>query len=329
MVGTLANVLVVDDILANRKLAGKILCNEFAVDTVKSGEEALDFFTRKIPDLVLLDIYMEGIDGFEVLEKMLAVPATAGIPVIFLTADDDPEVETKGLKAGAVDFITKPFIAAIMLQRVRRAIELSHLQHQLQQEVEQKTQRIQKLSLQLIQVLVNTLEARDKKLNGHSRRVADLAWEIARRMGKPQQEKESMYYMGLLHNIGKIAIPDEVLNKKDKLTGTEQEIVQQSVVIGADILKNVTELPDLWQVVRSYKENYDGSGYPDGLRGRDIAEGARIVGAACAYDTLHAPRKNLSQAEIMQALTRMRGTRLDPEVVDILLKMEEKNNMRA
>src|SRR5574344_1985585 len=195
---TKARILVVDDVLANRKLAGKILAEEFEVDSVKSGEEALDFFTRKIPDLVLLDIHMEGIDGFEVLERMKAVPDTAQIPVIFLTADDDHEAETKGFRLGALDFITKPFIATIMRQRVRRTVELSHLRKQRRAEVAAQTQRIQQISLQLIQVLANTIEARDKGMKGHSSRVADYAWQIAQRLGTPAEQREDIYYMGLL-----------------------------------------------------------------------------------------------------------------------------------
>ena len=317
----LAKILVVDDILANRKIAGKILSGEFEVDSVKSGEEALDFFTKKIPDLVLLDIHMDGIDGFEVLERMKASAATANIPVIFLTADDEHEVETQGFKAGAMDFITKPFIAAIMLQRVRRTIELCHLRNELQAEVKRQTQRIERLSLQLTQVLVNTIEARDRSMNGHSMRVADYAWAIAHRLGAPAEQKENIYYMGLLHNIGKIAIPDEILNKEGSLTGAEEEIVQQSTVIGADILKDVTELPKIWEGAKFYRERYDGSGYPNGLKGKEIPESARIIAMACAYDDLTSKRKNLTQQQVKDALEAERGKRFDPAVVDAMLQL--------
>lgn len=321
MAESLASVLVVDDIMANRKLAGKILADEFVVDSVKSGEEALDFLSKKIPDLVLLDIYMEGIDGFETMEKIKAAPSTANIPVIFLTADDDHEVELRGFQAGTVDFITKPFIPSIMLQRVRRAVELHHLQQNLSQEVSRQTKRIHRLSLQLVQVLVNTIEARDKRLDGHSERVADYAWEIANRMGKSAEQKENIYYTGLLHNIGHIGIPDEILNKQGSLTEAEEEIVQQGTVLGANILKDVTELPDLWQGAKYHKEKYDGTGYPDGLKGTAIPEAARILAVACSYDLLTSGEKQLSQQEVRTRMSAGRGTEFDPVVLDVMLDM--------
>ncbi len=317
MTEPLAKILVVDDILANRKLAGKILAGEFEVDAVKSGEEALDFFTRKLPDLVLLDIYMEGMDGFEVLEKMKAQPETMDIPVIFLTADDDHEVETRGFKAGAVDFITKPFIAAILQQRVRRVVELFRLRHQLQQEVTAKTQKIQSLSMQIVQALVNTIEARGQSMNGHSLRVAKMAVEIAHRMRLTDDEQDVVFYMGLLHNIGMVAIPDEILQKEGPLTEAEQEILQQSTVIGGNILKDVTELPTLWQGAKYHEEHYDGSGYPDGLKGREIPLGARIIAAACAWDRLVSEEK-LSNQHVRERLAEASGILFDPRVVDTL-----------
>ena len=320
MTEPLAKILVVDDIPANRLLAGKILAGEFEVDSVKSGEEALDFFTRKIPDLVLLDIYMEGIDGFELLEKMRAVPQTADIPVVFLTADDDHEVETRGFKAGAVDFITKPFIATVLQQRVRRIVELFRLRHQLQQEVERQTAKTQRLSIQIVQSLVNTIEARGKNINGHSERVAKLAVDIAHGLHLSDDAQDTIFYMGLLHNIGKIAVPDEIVSKEDDLTEAELEIVQQSTVIGANIMRDVTEMPTLWQGAKYHEEHYDGTGYPDGLKGKAIPIGARILAAACDWDRM-LEEKKLSPAQARERLQAGSGTLYDPEVVATMLAL--------
>ena len=320
MTEPLAKILVVDDIPANRLLAGKILAGEFEVDSVKSGEEALDFFTRKIPDLVLLDIYMEGIDGFEVLEKMRAVPQTADIPVVFLTADDDHEVETRGFKAGAVDFITKPFIATVLQQRVRRIVELFRLRHQLQQEVERQTARTQRLSIQIVQSLVNTIEARGKNINGHSERVAKLAVDIAHGLHLSDDAQDTIFYMGLLHNIGKIAVPDEIVSKEDDLTEAELEIVQQSTVIGANILRDVTEMRDIWKGAKYHRENYDGSGYPEGLCGKAIPEEARIIAVACQCDWLERQGR-MSQEEIFAQLISEKGRRFDPVIVDAMIRV--------
>lgn len=323
-----ASVLVVDDIAANRKLAGRILADEFAVDSVSSGEEAVDFLTRNIPDLVLLDIYMDGIDGFEVLAQMQAHMATAEVPVIFLTADDDHEVEIRGLKAGAEDFITKPFIPAIMQERVRRTIELSHLRKDLKKEAAKQSERLSRLSLQVVQVVVKTLDMRNARIKGHSRRVADYAWKIADRMGKPQPEKEEIYYMGMLHEIGRIVIPDRILQKKGMLTEKEEEIVQQATITGAEMLKDVTELPDMWKGARYYRENYDGTGYPDGLQGEAIPEPARIIAAAGMYDLL-VKAEGLPAAEIRQRIAAASGRRLDPVIAEVLLSMLADGSLEA
>ena len=314
------NILVVDDVSVNRKLAGGILAGEFLVDTVKSGREALDFFTKKLPDLVLLDIYMEGMDGFEVFAKMQKTSETAKIPVIFLTADSNSSIEIRGFKAGAVDFITKPFVPDIMRERVRRVIELSRLRNHLQEEVERGLQKIEHLSLQTIRIIVSMLEMRCQ-FNHHSPQVADYAWKIANHLGKSPEKKAEIYYMGLLHNIGMLGIPDEILQKSsENCTEAEQEIISQGIITGANLLKEVTELPELWMGVKYHRENYDGSGYPEGLCGKAIPEEARIIAVACQCDWLERQGR-MSQEEIFAQLISEKGRRFDPVIVDAMIRV--------
>lgn len=325
--GDKPRILVVDDILANRKLASKILVNDYAVDTVRSGEEAIDYLTKQLPDLVLLDIRMEGMDGFETLSKLRGHRATHDLPVIFLTADDEHETEAKGFREGAMDFIVKPFVPVVMKARVARAIELANLRRELRTEVQRQTEKHDRLSLQTIKTLVEAIEWRSHTRKGHSRRVADYAWQIAEQMGELEGERERIYYMGLLHDVGRISIPDTVLHKEDEheLTDEDKEIVHQATVIGSDILKNITELPDIWKGAHCYKERYDGTGYPDKLKGEDIPMEGRIIAAACVYDKLTSKRRNLTQQQVRDCLEKLSGTRLDPKIVQAMLEMMDED----
>ena len=314
-------ILVVDDILANRRLASKILVDTYTVDTVKSGEEAIDYLTKQQPDLVLLDIKMEGIDGFETLTKIRQHKATADLPVIFLTADDDHETETKGFKAGAMDFIVKPFVPVVMKARVARAIELSDLRKKLKADARMESERREKLSLQTIKAMTEIIEWRSQTAKGHSQRSAEYSWQIAEHMGVDSKEREKIYYMALLHDVGKLALPDDILKQGGPSTPAQQEIVQQSIMIGSNILKGITELPEIWEGAYYYKENYDGTGFPQHLKGKDIPMEVRIITAGCVYDKMTCKESGLSQAEARQEMEARSGTRLDPQVVKAVLEL--------
>ena len=266
------SILVVDDDLMNLRIAEKMLEEQFHVECVKSGKEALEFLEKEIPNLILLDLHMPEMDGFAVMEHIRAEERYQDIPVIFLTADNDRDTEVKGFREGALDFITKPFIADIMISRVNRILELSRLQKDLQREVEKQTrkaeerrQKVERLSSQIIQTLAGTIDAKDKYTKGHSSRVAEYSVKIARKMGKSEKELEDIYYMGLLHDIGKIGIPDGIINKTSKLTDEEYEFIKSHPMIGAEILENISEMPENGTGARWHHERYDGKGYPDKL----------------------------------------------------------------
>lgn len=324
-------ILVVDDSTINLRSAEHMLEDKFLVHCMTSGKSALEFLENTSPDLMLLDLHMPEMDGFEVMERIQADDRYKDIPVVFLTADDDRDTEIKGFQMGALDFIKKPFVADIMIQRINRILELDRLQKRLQQEVLKQTRKaegrrrkVERLSLQMVKTLAGTIDAKDKYTNGHSTRVAEYAKEIAKRVGKSQKEQEDIYYMGLLHDIGKIGVPDEIINKTSRLTDEEYEIIKTHPSIGADILKNVSEMPDIAIGAHWHHERFDGKGYPDHLEGKNIPEIARIIGVADAYDAMTSNRSYrdvLPQEVVRSEIKKGKGTQFDPDFADVMLRM--------
>lgn len=325
-------ILVVDDDAANLRMASHILTAEgMRVSCLKSGEDALRFLQENRPDLILLDIHMPGMDGFETIAAVRSNEKTADIPVIFLTADDDSETETQGLKAGAMDFIKKPFVPQVLLLRVRHTIELIRLQENLAQEVEKKTQEVKaqhekldKISMQIVKALSGAIDAKDTYTNGHSTRVADYSRKIAKHAGFSAKQQDDIYMMGLLHDVGKIGIPGVIINKPGKLTDEEFEKIKTHPALGEGILKNITEFPQLAVGARWHHERYDGKGYPDGIAGEDIPTEARIIAVADAYDAMSSRRSYrdvLAQNVVREEMAKGRGTQFDPDFADIMLAM--------
>ena len=182
----------------------------------------LDYVRDNRPDLILLDLRMPEMDGFETMRQLKRqMPPGQEIPVIFLTADDNAESEMMGLNLGAMDFIKKPFVPDVLTVRVRHVIELSRLQRNLAEEVELKTQENENLSMRVVQTLAETIDAKDTYTNGHSGRVAEYARQIARRFGYGRNRQNEIYMIGLLHDVGKIGVPDSVINKPSRLTEEE------------------------------------------------------------------------------------------------------------
>lgn len=319
-------VLVVDDSKLMVSMARKILekGSNLAVVSANSGEECLELLKTYKPDLILLDIVMTGKDGFEVLHEIKANPKTNDIPVIFLTGDEHGESEIRGLKEGAVDFITKPFVPEVLLQRVKNTLQLSLLQHDLQFEVARQTERNRQLTRQIIQALSSTVDAKDHYTRGHSARVGKYAKEIARRLGKSEQEQEEIYYMGLLHDIGKIGVSGSIIRKDSRLEDDEFAKIKEHPITGYNILKTISALASLATGARWHHEHYDGSGYPDGLKGTNIPEGARIIAVADAYDAMTSKRSYTQirpQAEVRAEIEKGKGKQFDPIIADIMIQM--------
>ena len=327
-------VVVVDDDVSNLKMAGYILSkNNMRVTALKSGRALLDYVGVNRPDLILLDIMMPDMDGFTTLQKLRERETGKDeIPVIFITAAEESKTETRGLQLGARDFIKKPFNPEVLVLRVRNTIELVRLQRNLLQEVERKTLEneslYKRLSLHIVETMAEAVDAKDTYTHGHSRRVAEYSKEIARRYGYTEKRCNDIYMMALLHDVGKIGVPDAVINKPGRLTAAEFALIKAHPAKGARILKNIKEMPELVIGVRWHHERYDGNGYPDGLSGKDIPEEARIIAVADAYDAMSSYRSYrnvLPQEKVRGEIHGGRGKQFDPTFADIMLAMMDED----
>ncbi len=229
-------VVVVDDDALILKHADKVLAEAgFRVTCLKSGRLLMDYITKNSFDLLLLDIRMPEMDGFEAicaLREWEKEHSREPVPVIFLTANEDSDSEAKGLSLGAMDFIRKPFSSEALKIRVRNLLDLILLQRDLHREVANKTAELESLSLHVVHMLAKTIDAKDAYTNGHSERVAAYSREIARRYGYDEDRQEEIYMMGLLHDVGKIGVPDTVINKPGKLTDDEYMLIKNHPVKG-------------------------------------------------------------------------------------------------
>lgn len=202
--------------------------------------------------------------------------------------------------------------------------ELVHLQHNLEDEVEKKTRENESLSLHVVQTLAEAIDAKDNYTSGHSGRVARYSREIARRAGYSERDQNEIYMMGLLHDVGKIGVPDAVINKPGRLTDDEFEQIKNHPVMGARILKTIREMPKLVTGARWHHERFDGRGYPDGLKGPDIPEEARIIAVADAYDAMtsnRSYRRGMEQGKVREQIAGGKGTQFDPRFADIMIQM--------
>ena len=320
------DVVVVDDDPANLRLAVRALdMADFRVTALTSGEALIDYVAGHTPDLILLDILMPGMNGFETATRLKEIRKGRGqIPVIFLTGDDSRETEMQGLQLGATDFIRKPFLPEILALRVRHVVELNRLQRNLTQEVDRKTKENASLSLRVVQSLAQAIDAKDAYTNGHSSRVAEYARKIAGRYGYSLRRQNEIYITGLLHDVGKIGVPDKIINKPGRLTPEEYEIIKTHPVIGEKILQSIRERPELAIGARWHHERYDGTGYPDGLAGDAIPEIARIIAVADAYDAMTSRRSYrdiLPDEQVRSELEKGKGTQFDPVFADIMLSI--------
>ena len=318
-------IIVVDDDRTNLLVAEKTLSRlGVQVTALASGTALLDVLKERKPDLVLLDLMMPDPDGLETFRRMRREYQEAVPPVIFLTADGTAEAETRCLEMGAMDFIRKPFLPDALNTRVRHTLELIRLQKNLSDAVTRKTRENESLSLHVVQTLAEAIDAKDRYTIGHSSRVAAYSREIGRRCGYTVKQQEDIYMMGLLHDVGKIGIPDSVINKTGRLTEEEYAVVKTHPVMGSRILGKITEMPKLSVGARWHHERYDGTGYPDGLAGKEILEEARIIAVADAYDAMTSQRSYrdmLPQEAVIREIRENSGTQFDPVFAEIMLQM--------
>ena len=321
-------VVVVDDDVINLQVAGKILsAGGIHVTALRSGEALFDYLDKEneLPNLILLDVKMPGMSGFDCIKKLHSLETQASkIPVIFLTADESEGAEREGLSLGAMDFIRKPFVPEILRLRVNNLIELVTLQNQLYFEVEQKTRENKDLFMQIVRSLAAAIDTKDVHTKGHSSRVAEYSRMIAKRSGFPDSRQDEIYVLALLHDVGKIGIPDGILNKPSTLTDEEFKAIKAHSALGATILKNIENDPKFELCALYHHERYDGTGYPSGLKGTEIPEEARIIAVADAYDAMSSDRSyrpHLSQEKIRSELENGKSTQFDPDFAEIMLSI--------
>lgn len=323
-------ILIVDDDRLNLVTAQNLLTEEYKIVGVNSGKQAFKYLEKHTPDLILLDIFMPEIGGFEVMKQLQENEDWRKIPVIFLTADRKSETETECFRLGAYDFITKPFEPTVMLNRVRRTIELDGYRRNLQQRLDEKTREVELVTIQAITTVANTIDAKDDYTKGHSLRVAYYSDNLARKIGWSEEEVQNIHYIALLHDIGKIGVPDSVLNKPFKLTDVEFELIKNHTVMGGEILKDIKMFPNVSLGAKYHHERYDGKGYPNGLKGEEIPMVARIIGIVDSYDAMTSNRvyrKRLQNELVMQELLRGKGTQFDPFLVDRFIELLEDGEM--
>jgi putative two-component system response regulator len=325
-------ILVVDDDPAMLQLLTDILSDQgFQVWPVNSGELALRTVASKTPKLILLDIKMPGIDGFEVCRELKAVKESQGIPVIFISGLQNHDEKIKGFSLGAADFIFKPFQSDELLARVRTHLELNRLRVGLEASVAERTEELlrsleqmRKLLSTTVQAITSLVEARDPYTAGHQRRVADLARAIAAEMGLPNDQIDGIRMASTIHDIGKISVPTEILSMSRKLTDIEFSLIKTHAQSGYDILKDIDFPLPVAQIILQHHERMDGSGYPNGLKDGEILLLARILAVADVIEAIasHRPyRPTLGLDIALEEIIKNKGTLYDPVVVDACLRV--------
>lgn len=318
------HILIVDDNKTNLVVAKQELSAEYQITPVISGAQALQFLEKKHTDLILLDINMPEMDGREIMRRIRANEAWSKIPIIFLTADASPETEAQCLSDGADDYVSKPFVPLVMKSRISRILELHDLRNDLESKLEEKTKQVELITLNSIMAIAKTIEAKDTYLSGHSDRVSYCCVEIAKRLGWDEEKIRDLNYMALMHDIGKIGVPDAILNKPMPLEDEDYEILKQHTTVGGDILKNIRTIRHLYYGALYHHERYDGKGYPTGLAGEDIPIEARIIAVADSYDAMtsnRAYRDRLPDEVVLQEIVKGRGTQFDPHLTDLFIEM--------
>jgi len=324
------SILVVDDSVTNLRFVESVLKDSYKLTLVKSGEQALKYLAKNQVNLVLLDLLMPEMDGYETFQHIKETELNKDVPVVFITAEVDVDSEVKCLAMGAKDFIRKPFVPEVMTNRINNIIELDELNKKLEKKVEEKTSQIEQLSFEIIATIASMIEAKDSYTKGHSIRVAEYSALLATALGWKEDEVQNLKYIALLHDIGKVGIPDNVLNKPGKLTEMEFGIIKSHTTIGGDILKDIETIPFVDSGAKYHHEKYDGTGYPCGLSGNDIPEVARIIGIADAYDAMNSKRiyrDNMPPEMIRSELVNGRGRQFDPNYLDVFLKLFDEGQL--
>lgn len=342
MTRELPTVLVVDDAPENLQIMSALLKGRYRVKVASGGERALKILQESPVDLVLLDVLMPGVDGYEVCRQLKADPRLRAIPVIFVTSRNEAENEAEGLELGAVDYITKPISPAITLARLRThiAVKLAadaerERAEELERQVRLRTEALSALQDATILAMSSLAEARDNETGNHIRRTQNYVRALAMQLrAHPRfasyltpSQIEVLFKSAPLHDIGKVGIPDAILLKPGRLTAEEFEVMKTHTTLGYAALRAASDrmasdnsfLLCAGEIALSHQEKWDGSGYPHGLRGDNIPISARLMAVADVYDALISRRvykPPMPHAQAMQIIVEGRGKHFDPDIVE-------------
>ena len=337
-----AKILGVDDTKTNIEVLEGILSAHYDVIVAMNGKKALFLAEKVHPDLILLDVMMPEMDGYETLRQIRQNPAIKDIPVFFLTAKSDSQSERQGLDLGAVDYIAKPFLPELILLRIKNQLEYKRQRDHLHELVAEKTDDLRKTLKVLLTSLGALAEYRDPETGEHIRRTQLIVQRLAQALlneGKFSDYIISNEYVDYyataapLHDIGKVGIQDEILRKPGRLNEEERKVMMMHPQMGYDVLLGATRELGGSPMVRiaadmalAHHERWDGEGYPNGLKGDQIPIGARLMAVADVYDALVSkrPYKDPYPHEVaVREIVKGRGTQFDPDVVDAFLKIAD------
>lgn len=333
------SIVIVDDNPNNLQVLGSMLQHEgYKVRPAINGELALQAIAASPPDLVLLDVRMPGMDGYETCRRIKEKPETADIPVIFISALNESEDKLTAFDAGAVDFVSKPFQVAEVLARVRAQLQLHRMQQRLENLVAERTVELRitceslersrsqyrRMLEQTIQAIALTIEKRDPYTAGHQVRVSKLATAIAQQMRLDADKMDGLRLGGMIHDIGKIHLPAEILSRPGRLSDVEFALVKAHSKIGSEIVAHIDFPWPVAQMILQHHERLDGSGYPNGERDDAILLESRILAVADVVESMasHRPyRPALGIDKALDEIRQGRGRLYDASVVDICLHL--------
>jgi putative two-component system response regulator len=343
-------VLIVDDTPDNITLLSALLKDIYKIKIATNGVKALQIAsTMPGPDLILLDVMMPEMDGYETCRRLKANPQTAEIPVIFLTAKSQVSDEEMGLKLGAVDYISKPVSPPIVLARVATQLHLVRARNLLQDQnkhleslVQDRTRKLAKMQDAIIMAMASLAETRDNETGNHIRRTQNYVAALARQLKHlprfsselTEENIELLYKSAPLHDIGKVGIPDNILLKPGKLNVEEFEVMKLHTTYGRETILSVERylgesnefLRFAREITYSHQEKWDGSGYPENLVGDAIPVSARLMAVADVYDALISKRvykPAFTHEEAIDIMRKGRATHFDPDILDVFLKISE------
>jgi len=322
-----STVLIVDDEHAGRETLQSILEGEgYRLQMAENGSQAIEKAKEFLPDVILLDVMMPGMTGFEVCQHIRSDPEIAEIPIIMLTALDDRDSLLTALKAGADDFVSKPFDRYELRARLLGITRLNRYKKLIQErsKLQEANARLLAAYEATIESLSHAMDLRDRETEGHSRRVAELTAKLAQARGMKDEEIVHLRRGALLHDLGKIGIPDSILHKPDRLTNEEWVVMRRHPQFAYGMLYPIEYLRPALEIPYNHHEKWDGTGYPRGLKGTDIPLTARLFAIIDVWDALTSNRPYRpawSRGEALNYIRDQSGRHFDPEVVDLFFKI--------